>query len=98
MADTLVVSQEQRQCLVELAKKDTRFRELIKSDWRAALKQAGINPRDVKDAVIRQTDLSPFKGGLATAGIEITIEIMSVAREERINMSDIVVFDQAKTK
>lgn len=98
MPSTAVITRDQREKLIDLAKQDASFRDLLKSDWTKALTRAGIDPATVKDRVLRQTDLAPFKGGASTAGIEITIEIMSAAKEERINLNDIVVFDQKKTK
>ena len=92
-----VLSKDQRTRLVELAKNDPEFRNLLKTNWADAMVKAGVDPRDVKGKLLRQTDLVPFKGGPSTAGIEITIEIMSVAKEERVNLSDIVVFDDTKT-
>jgi hypothetical protein len=88
---------EQRDKLVDLAKNDPGFRTLLKSDWPAAFKQAGIDPKMVKDSVVKESETVPYSGGPAMTGIEITIEIRASAQEERINANDIVVFDKTKT-
>jgi hypothetical protein len=92
-----VVTPEQRDKLVELAKNDPGFRGLLKSDWPAAFRAAGIDPQAVKDTVVKATETVPYSGGPAMTGIEISIEIRASAHEERISANDIVVFDKSKT-
>ena len=94
---TAAVTPQERDKLVELAKTDANFRNLLKGDWKAAFKQAGIDPAKVKDNIVKATETVPFAGGPAMTGIEISIEIRASAHEEKINANDIVVFDSRKT-
>jgi len=92
--DTPVISRDQREKLVELVKKDPKFRELLKKDWPAAMKQAGVDAKELKGRVLKESQFQPFKGGSTKASIEIIIEIFAAAREERIRVEDIVVFNE----
>ena len=89
-----VISRDTREKLVELIKADPKFREKLKSDWKGAFKDAGVDPAAVKGKVLEATDLQPFGGDAVTSGIHITIHIMAAAGLDRIDLRDSVTFDQ----
>jgi hypothetical protein len=68
-----VLTAKQRDALFTSLKDDPKFRELIKKDWRAALKKSNVNPDAVVRGTLSRTEIENFASQRAGWTIEIVI-------------------------
>ncbi|HSE37810.1 MAG TPA: hypothetical protein VLG74_10940 [Blastocatellia bacterium] len=68
-----VLTAKQRDALFTSLKDDPKFRELIKKDWRAALKKTNVNPDAVVRGTLSRTEIENFASQRAGWTIEIVI-------------------------
>jgi hypothetical protein len=68
-----VLTAKQRDALFTGLKDDPKFRELLKKDWRAALKEAKLNPDAVVKGTLSRTEIENFASQRAGWTIEIVI-------------------------
>lgn len=90
--DRSVLSVKQRDALFTTLKDDPKFRELIKKDWRAGLKKAGIDPEAVVKGTLSRSEIENF----ASQRAGWTIEIVIFARElgmENISFKEAMNFE-----
>ena len=89
MADTYVISPQERESLVDKLRHDVKYRELMKKDWKKAFGEAGIDPNALVGKNVEYSETVPLKTGPVTAGIIITI---TAARGEEVKLNDSVLF------
>jgi hypothetical protein len=68
-----VLTAKQRDALFTSLKDDPKFRELIKKDWRAALKKTNVDPNAVVRGTLSRTEIENFASQRAGWTIEIVI-------------------------
>lgn len=82
---------EQRDVLFKTLREDPNFRELLKKDWRAALKKIDIDPQMVAKTKLSREETIPLTMGRSRASIIIVISALE--NREQISMSDTVNFE-----
>lgn len=92
MADTdNVLSAEQRDALFRKLREDPGFREAVKRDWRAAVRQVDINPELVAKGTLSRNEVDDFLTQRAGWTIEIIIFTRAI-EAERVEIGEAVNF------
>jgi len=68
-----VISARQRDDLFNRLRDDPAFRETMKRDWRAAVRELGINPEQVAKGALSRREVADFLAQRAGWTIEIII-------------------------
>ncbi len=87
-----VLTHAHKDKLFSKLREDSKFRELMKKDWRAALKETDIDPETVVKGTLSRQEIDNF--ARQRAGWEIIIVIF--ARDtglERVSLSEAVNFE-----
>ena len=84
------VNKEQREVLFDKLREDRKFREAIKKDWKAALKELRIEPEMVAKGELSRREIESF--GQQKAGWEIVIVISARNGLDRISLNESVNF------
>lgn len=91
MADRFVVSSAQRDTLADRLKTDQKFRQLMKSDWRAAFQDAGVDVKAIEGKNLEYSEAVPLDSGPVQAGIIITI-FNAAQNAEEVSLKESVLF------
>lgn len=94
-----VLTEKQRDALFKRLRDDPKFRELMRKDWRAAMKAVNINPQTVAKSTITNADLMPS----TKSGIDVdvgfnsgwTISVVNFGKES-IVVKEPVSFERRK--
>ncbi len=95
MEEEAVLKKEHRDALFQKLREDPKFREVLKKDWRAALKQMKIDPDMVAKGKLSRQDTLSFAGARMVSDIIIIIEEV-LENRERISLSETVNFEARK--
>lgn len=87
-----VLSAKQRDTLFTSLKDDPKFREMMKKDWRTALKQSNIDPDSVARGTLTRSEIENFASQRAGWTIEIVISKRNFDMET-IEMKEAVNFE-----
>jgi hypothetical protein len=90
MADE-VIKKEERDRLFSMLREKPEFREMIKKDWRAALKEVGIDAEKVVKGELSRQEIESF--AKQRAGWEIIIVIFARSGLEKIRINEAVNFE-----
>lgn len=84
------VNREQRDMLFNKLREDPQFREALKKDWKAALKQVKIDPELVAKGELSRREIENFAN--QKAGWEIVIVISARTGLDRVSINEAVNF------
>ena len=85
-----VLSVQQRDTLFTRLREDREFREVLKRDWRAALKETGVDPEAVVDGQLTREEMQSI--GNMRAAWTIIIVIFAKEMRERLQINEAVNF------
>ncbi len=85
------LSREQRTVLFDKLRYEPQFRELMKENWKLALKEVGIKSEEVIGGIIKRQEIEEF--AQQTKGWDITIEFSGrTPKQQRVQVNEAVVF------
>jgi len=86
-----VISARQRDDLFNKLRDDPAFRETMKRDWRAAVREIGINPEQLAKGALSRSEVADFLAQRAGWTIEIVIS-SRFSDAERVAVNEAVNF------
>ena len=88
------ISRQQRDELFARLRKEPRFRQMMKKDWRAVLKEAEIDPEAVAKGTLSREEIEQFAQQRAAWTIVIVISARLPFAGEQIKFSEAVNFEK----
>lgn len=87
------INRDQRIALFEKLREDEGFRSRMKTNWRTALEELGIDADAVKGGILKRSEIEEF--AQQSKGVEVEVEISARGtKQERVEVKEALIFEK----